>query len=198
MAEAHDDVAQVFQTLGLDLVALLTFWIRMRRTVYVYGGLAILIEEIRSGIARLNKYLRLGGQAQSTRFEESQPLAFQVRVALARQASQVLNTGECRRRHLDAGTGELQQQFTALLTVEKPVVELVRIAHQAVIARCLTVLTRSWATPQVGAARRVKVTELQCLLRHAWQCLWIVEKAPQGTSAALGCFVEKEDAPGVL
>src|SRR5206468_13037678 len=145
MAKADDNVAQVFQTLGLGLVALLTFWIRMMRTVYVDGGLAILIEEIRSGVARLNEDLGLAGQAQSTRFEERQPLAFQVGVALALQAGQVLSTGECRRRYLDPGTGELQQQLTALLAVEKPMVELVRIAHQAVIARRLTVLLRSRA-----------------------------------------------------
>jgi len=61
MAEADDDVALVFQTLGLGRVALLTFWIRMMRTVYVDGGLAILIEEIGSGVARLDEYLGLGG-----------------------------------------------------------------------------------------------------------------------------------------
>jgi hypothetical protein len=50
-------------------------------------------------------------------------------VALAFQAGQVLSTGECRRRYLDAGTSELLQQLTAPLAVEEAVVELVRIAH---------------------------------------------------------------------
>jgi hypothetical protein len=50
MAKADDDIAQVFQALGLRPVALLTFRIRMVWTVYVDGGLAILIEEIRLGV----------------------------------------------------------------------------------------------------------------------------------------------------
>jgi hypothetical protein len=62
MAKADDNVAQVFQTLGLGLITLLTFRIRVMWTIYVDGGLAILIEEIRSGVARLDEALGLAGQ----------------------------------------------------------------------------------------------------------------------------------------
>ena len=64
-----------------------------------------------------------------------------------------------------------------VLPFEKPVVELVRIAHQAVIARRLTVFLCTRSMPLISTCDWIEVTNLQRCSGHVRHGLRIIQQA---------------------
>jgi hypothetical protein len=127
--------------------------------------------------------------------EEVEPFAFQVGLTLALESCQVLSSRQGSRRRFDMSPSKLQQQMTDMLTIQKAVVWLVDVAHQASIACGLTIFTGAGGTPQVITRLRIKMAQSQGLLGNSREGLWIIQEATQDASAAFSRLIEEQDVP---
>ena len=149
VAEAYDCIAQVFQAFRLRGISPLMCGVLVMRAINVDSRVTRVIEKIWPRVARLDVDLGVRRQAQSVAIEVSEPTAFQIGMTLPLQPGQVFGPGVCRWRRVHAALTELEEELTERLPVQEPMVGLVGITHQAVVAGGLTIFTGIRGAPLV-------------------------------------------------
>src|SRR3990170_3830016 len=85
----NNSVADIFHALRLAGVTFLARSKLMVWAIHINGNTILFIQEIRSCVAALDKFLRMGGQGQVALLHEIQPLMLKVGLAQVVQAFQM-------------------------------------------------------------------------------------------------------------
>ena len=81
----------------------------------------------------------------------------------------MVRAGSLTWRHRYLGHGQIGEQRLNQSTIKEPMVELIPVAHETVVARSLTIFAGARRSPHVFTRIRVVVTKCQCMSRHAAQ-----------------------------
>ena len=192
VAKADDIVAGVHQAIGLRPVALLLLWIIMALAVDVDGGLdaAALIDKVGPGLAYRYQLLRGIGQAQASIVKGGQPVAFQVGIAAAHQAGQMLFT-RGRRPQACLCLCQVQQPDPDGFAIEELMLALVAIAQQTVIAGSFTGLAGFWRAQQIFAVGR-EMADFQRPPRYPGKGKPVSRQLVQRPRAAFRRFIKEQ------
>ena len=124
----------------------------MRWPVDEDGDEPVGVGEVGPGAGARNTELGVGGEAEPTALNVSQPPFLELGVACCEEPFELLGPGERHGGDLDGRAGEGLEDFLDRVAVEAEVVGLVAIAHQAVVTGGLAVLLSAWGAADVLAA----------------------------------------------
>src|SRR5262249_8611022 len=148
--------------------------------------------EVRLDAESLDPRLRVRREFQVVRLEEIEEAALEGRVAACTKLLDVEVPRQRSRRRLNLSVGEQHKHVTDEVPVEGPVVGLVRVRKQAVVASRRAVFPRTRSAVTVLASVRIEVADLERLARNARQGLGLRREQAEDAGPALGRLVEEE------
>ncbi|TFE69317.1 hypothetical protein A7Q09_05345 [Methylacidiphilum sp. Yel] len=195
--KADHGVAEVLQALGGPRVADSHVRVIVDGSVdkdrYPVG----VVDEIRARAGVLDEHLGPRREQKAPSVEEPEPPPLELRLTGTKQRLQVVGAGARAGRRLTASPGDLHEDIPYEATVQKPVVRLVGVAHQAVVAGGLTVLAGPRGAAAVLAGLGVEVAERERGPSDPGQGLGFCDEPPEYPGPALGGLVE-EQQPAAL